>query len=1437
MTGLTNEIPYTFRVRAVNVTIGSDTTNEEDATPSASGSRPARPTIFNAEQTGVGQVELTWNMAPERLAVTGYQYTADGGSNWSDISGSDSGTVSHIVSGLMVDTRYRFAVRAVNSGTLPGLSSVSRDVTIVGEPRRPTGLGTTSGDTQATFHWNVTVETTDRPIDEHQLLHLPQSKLTADDGADDDEFGYSVAIDGNTAVVGAYHRNLDGNTNVGVAYVFTKDSDDAWSPAATLTASDGAANDEFGISVAIDGNTIVVGARQDDTRNGAAYVFTKSPDSVWANDENQTYKRETAKLTASDAAADDKFGISVAIDGNTIVVEARQDDTRNGAAYVFTKAGDVAWAKDSGENHKEEAAKLIASDGAANDELGISVAIDGDTVVAGAHLHDIDDNGSSILNAGAAYVFTKPATGGWTDNTEGAKFTAPDGAANDEFGVSVAIDVDAVVVGAHLHDVGANANAGAAYVFTRDSNSGKWGQPLKLTASNGHADDGFGNSVAVDGNTAVVGAYLDDRDNAARDTGSTYVFARKLGVWSQTLNLAGPGPDQNDRLGYSVAVDDGTLLAGAPQDDNDPGFAYAMDISDAEWTDFVSTELTDNGEDYFYRVLNLTNDQEYAFRVRSVNAAANRPSNETVAATPKSAKPGKTDGLSAQPGDSQVTLSWDDPRDSSLTGYQVLRPPEQTKFTAGSDGERNGAFGASVAVDDAAVVVGGTAVVGAPKHNVGSKSNAGAAYVFTEVDGVWSGPIELTAGSDGAENDWFGYSVAVEGNVAVIGAYQHDTNDNADAGAAYVFIRDPLIGVWSEPVKLIADDSAENDWFGYSVAVDGETIVVGARWHNGKAGAAYVFTRNSTTRVWGNDPDPGEIHRVETAKLTASDGGAFNYFGHSVAVEGETIVIGAPGYNTNMGVAYVFTRNSMTRVWGNDPEPGETHRVETAKLTAFNGHAGDGFGNSVAVDGETIVVGAQQGDGERGSAYVFTEPTGDGGWADNTETAKLAASDREPGDHFGNSVAVRGGSIVVGAYTANINECDEDLRSGAAYLFTKPAGAVWANDPNEDYRTESDKLTLPTNEEERGDEFGNSVALDGQSIVVAAPEGNDDFGSVYVSDIPQWAFLASGAETTSATVEGLTNGVEYAFQVRAIDSYGEGLPSNIARATPKPAPAAPNGAPYFIIDSDSVTFTVDENTPPGSLVGDAVTAEDPDGDVLTYSLSGIDASSFVLDGSTGQITVGSGTLLDYESGSTRYTVVVSVHDGRGAYGDDDSTIDDLIEVSIDVSNVDEAGTVSVSLEQPEVGTAVAASLSDPDGLVSNISWQWARSSDRTDWQDMAGASSFTYTPVDLDADKYLRVTASYADGEGSGKQAQAVLNNPVQGLPEPVATPTTTATDTPAPEPTPTPTLTAPTPTAEPAPSEADGGDEGFPWWVIVAVVIGVVAGVVLIIVVLRSRR
>ena len=1374
VSGLTNGTEYIFRVRAVNAAGEGAASLPETATPAKAGTAPGKPANFAAAQTGVGQVGLTWDAASQPRIVTGYQFIQNGGSSWTNIDRSDSNTASHTVSQLDLGATYTFAVRALNSGTLPGLSSSFRNVTIVGEPGRPTGVSATAGDTQATVRWRVPSVIKDHPIDKHQLLQISISTLTDDDRATNDEFGYSVAIDGNTAVVGAYHRNLDGNANVGVAYVFTKDSDDAWSQAATLTASDGAANDEFGISVAIDGNTIVVGARQDDTRNGAAYVFTKSPDSVWANDENQTYKWETAKLAASDGAADDEFGISVAIDGNTIVVGARQDDTRNGAAYVFTKADDVAWANDSGANHKEEAAKLIASDGAANDELGISVAVDGDTVVVGAHLHDINDSSSSIPNAGAAYVFIKPDTGGWANEpskdhrTESARLTAPDGAAKDQFGISMAIDGNTVVVGAHQpsykneDEKTVDVGPGAAYVFTRVSNSGKWGQPVKLTASNGVLGDGFGISVAVVGNTAVVGAYLNARDDdIAPGSGSAYVFARTLGVWSQTFNLAAPEREENDWFGHSVAIGDyGTLLAGVPQDDGRRGSAYAMDISTAEWVDFVSTELTMSDDKYYvYRVLDLTNDQEYAFRVRAVNDAAKRPSAETVSATPKLGRPAKPTGLVAEARDRAVELSWDLSDDSTLKHYQVLQRPEQSRLTA-SDGADSDRFGNAVAVD------GGTAVVGAPQDD-DNGVNSGSAYVFTRdpLSGEWSQPIKLTA-SDGDTSDEFGYSVAVHGDTIVVGAYQHDLDSESDAGAAYVFTRPD--GGWvatSTAAKLTASDGVEGDRFGYSVAVHESTVVVGAYWVDLNAtttnsGAAYVFTK----------PDGGDWTSTSTAaKLTASDGAGTDYFGHSVAVHGGTIVIGAHLHKTNdirTGAAYVFTR----------PVGGWVATSTAATLTASDGANGDQFGHSVAMDGATVVVGARR----NSAAYAFIQDSGV--WR---QAAKFTASDSDGSEEFGSSVAVRGGTIVIGAPSANVDECDdiddcdEDPRSGAAYLFTKPAGAFWANDPNEDNRKESGKLILPAGgEEEEDDQFGNSVALDGQSIVIGVPAGNDGFGSVYVSDIPQWAHIDdSKATTVSHRVTDLENGVKYTFQVRAVDKVsdvGAGTPSDIARATP----LVRNHAPEFGLD-DGVTLTVDEKEPPGNHVGSAVTATDPEGNTLAYSLSGTHASSFDIDASNGQIAVGSGTTLDYESGLREYSVIVSVHDRLDTDGDQDTTNDDSINVTINVNNVDEAGTVSMST-RPREGTTLSASLTDPDGSVSDTSWQWARSANgSTGWRDIVRANSYRYRPVANDGGNYLRATASYTDGHGSGKEAAVVSTNRVRSLDRPETSPPPTPTPVP----------------------------------------------------------
>ena len=231
---------------------------------------------------------------------------------------------------------------------------------------------------------------------------------------------------------------------------------------------------------------------------------------------------------------------------------------------MFTRdtAGDLAsgWT---------QVAKLTADDGAASDGFGISVSIDGDTVVVGAHADD--DKGSQ---SGSAYVFTRDAASdlasGWTHV---AKLTADDGAAYDEFGYSVSIDGDTVVIGANK-DRDKGINSGSAYVFTRatasDLASG-WTQVAKLTADDGAADDYFGSSVSIDGDTVVIGAKCDD--DKGDKSGSAYVFTRATASdlasgWTQVAKLTDVDGAASDIFGYSVSIGGGTVVIGAYEDDD-----------------------------------------------------------------------------------------------------------------------------------------------------------------------------------------------------------------------------------------------------------------------------------------------------------------------------------------------------------------------------------------------------------------------------------------------------------------------------------------------------------------------------------------------------------------------------------------------------------------------------------------------------------------------------------------------------------------------------------------------------------------------------------------------------------------------------------------------------------------------------------------------------
>ncbi len=278
------------------------------------------------------------------------------------------------------------------------------------------------------------------------------AKLTAADGADDDHFGCSVGISGDTVVIGAYGDDDNGSRS-GSAYVYERPGG-GWATTssfdAKLTASDGAAEDFFGLSVGISGDTVVIGAPDDDDNgddSGSAYVYER-PATGWATTSNFD-----AKLTASDGAADEHFGCSVALSGDTVVIGAKLNDD-NGSAYVYQRPAG-GWATTSSFD-----AKLTAADGAADDHFGGSVGISGDTVVIGAS--GDDDNGS---RSGSAYVYQRPGTGWTTTSSFDAKLIAGDGAADDTFGRSVGISGSTIVVGAPDDDDNGSA-AGSAYMFS-----------------------------------------------------------------------------------------------------------------------------------------------------------------------------------------------------------------------------------------------------------------------------------------------------------------------------------------------------------------------------------------------------------------------------------------------------------------------------------------------------------------------------------------------------------------------------------------------------------------------------------------------------------------------------------------------------------------------------------------------------------------------------------------------------------------------------------------------------------------------------------------------------------------------------------------------------------------------------------------------------------
>jgi len=378
-----------------------------------------------------------------------------------------------------------------------------------------------------------------------------------------------------------------------------------------------------------------------------------------------------------------------------------------------------------------------------------------------------------------------------------------------------------------------------------------------------------------------------------------------------------------------------------------------------------------------------------------------------------------------------------------------------TKLSA-LDGETSDFFGHAVALS------GRTAVIGA----WGDDDFAGAAYVFDyQADGDWVETEKLLP-SDGASGQDFGAAVAISGDVIAVGACHDDDNGGA-AGSVYVFESEGGTN-WVETQKLLASDGTSGDNLGCAIAISQDTMIVGAHLNSDLdsfSGAVYVFEREPNG-IW-----------LESQKLVASDGGFLHVFGTSLAVFGDTILVGASGddeLGIQSGSAYLFERHP-DGVW-----------YETEKLLAPDGVAGDAFGESVAIYENTAAVGAHNDDHGgvgSGSVYLF-ERDSRGEW---DSTRKLLAFGNEGAYLFGHSLAMNARALIVGAPGSGV----DDPRPGAAYIFERDPAGAW----------------LETNrfapfDGSPGDNFGTAVAISGRGAIIGSMFNDTDngvsTGSTYV---------------------------------------------------------------------------------------------------------------------------------------------------------------------------------------------------------------------------------------------------------------------------------------------------------------------------------------------------
>ncbi|MFH2092991.1 MAG: choice-of-anchor Q domain-containing protein [Pseudomonadota bacterium] len=886
-------------------------------------------------------------------------------------------------------------------------------------------------------------------------------KLLADDGAAFDNFSYSVAIAGDLLIIGAPYFEYGGIQDTGAVYIFTKDIHHTWNLVQTISSPVSKYGYNFGLEVAVFGDLIAVS-------NG----YNPDVDLYQRNQSGIDNWEKIATIQTPDNADFGDYG-GIALDGDTLAVGAF------GAAYIFQK--DYGGTSNWGQVKEIIPAQIIANAG-----FGSDVDIAGDILIVGA----TGDTGNTTTS-GAAYIFQRNQ-GGIDNWGQVKKIFADDGDENDGFGLAVAASADTVVSGAARNGENGSA-AGAAYVFAKDQGgTDNWGQVKKLTAFDKKEQHHFGQDVAVMDDMVAI-SNLPQNITQDRGNGAVYLFAKDQGGmnnWGLIDKMTAQDGEAQDSFGHSVSMDNTTLLVGAFYDSDNgtgSGSAYLFPISlpaisiSMESTHTAlpenagpATVLLNLSEAAAHDVVVYLNFSGTAFPELAVPSSrivvipagelsgdiSIMPVNDTIYNADKVITVeflAVTGALDLTGQKVSISIVEDEKAPSINDSLTAILPPVVME---------NDIFGSPVATSDSTLAVGAPGVYG-------NLTYPGRVYLYRNNGSL----LKTVTSSDGYAGDLFGTSIALEKQTLAVGASSDD--DNGDrSGSVYIFEKNQGgSNNWGQVKKILSEDGVAYDDFGYSVALSGDILCAGAIGEEDEnafvsnSGAVYVYYRNkSGANNWG-----------QVKKLMPPTPDTGDFFGGTIAISGETLAVGAyydDDQGENAGAIYIYNKN----------QGGADNWGLIQKITAPDGKDYDAFGRSLALSGTTLIAGVTGGFNFTGpgKVYVFETSSSSNTWE---MKQKLVAYDGQEGDSFGSSVAIAGNTLIVGASQGALMD-----GIGMAYIFQKDSQwnifqkLVVTKDPSVTPPPVERKTIqkLISNQGTEALYFGISSAIDGQTIVVGA---------------------------------------------------------------------------------------------------------------------------------------------------------------------------------------------------------------------------------------------------------------------------------------------------------------------------------------------------------------